>query len=145
MLQGSARFAWAVTALAILAMLLAASAHAQTVVTGPVTTSHKAAWDVTDAASLQAAAAFVPRFRIDSGTVMSPSGTTCVAFVPATPNKFTCQVNLSAAMVAVLNIAGQHSVVLRLFDSTTNLESVDSVPFQLSSPPAAPTGLRITG
>lgn len=136
-----------IMAILVLVILLLASslARAQAIVQGPVSTGNRAVWEVDNAASVTAAAAFVPRFTIDQTGPISPSGTTCVAFVPATPNKFTCQVNLNAQMVALINIAGSHVVTLRLFDATTKLESPDSVPFQLSSPPAAPTGLRITG
>ena len=131
--------------IACIAVLLSLSvtAHAQVVVTGPVTTSHAAVWDQENISSAAAAAALTPMFRIDGAGPFSPTGVTCIAFVPATPNKWTCRVNLNAQMVSLLNLTGSHSMVLRMLDPTTKLEGTDSVPFVLTSPPAAPTGLRV--
>lgn len=107
----SFRSLWSM-ALLLVFCLAPSIAFSQTIVNGPVTTANKAVWDQSDVATAAAAAALTPRFRIDGLGPFSPTGTTCVPFVPTTANKWTCSVNINAAMVAQLNLTGSHSMVL---------------------------------
>ncbi len=56
---------------------------------------------------------------------------------------FACVAPVPPGLLAVLNVAGLHSVTVKLFDPSTGTEGPSAVPFVLKSPPGAPTGLRI--
>ncbi len=54
-------------------------------------------------------------------------------------SRWTCQARLSPALVVVLNGAGDHAVVARLYDPATKLESIDSVPLIWTTTPGRGT------
>jgi hypothetical protein len=140
------------TLAAVVALLcLAAPAAAQqmvctgsppnTVCTGPIDATMRFEWQSSaNVATPTAAVAMEPRIRVDGATAFTAlTGDACVGTVVP----FTCTAQIPAALLPLLNAAGQHTVTMHIFDPATNLESPAAIPFVLRSPPAAATGLRI--
>lgn len=141
---------YTIAALGLL-LCLAAPAAAQTsvctgtppntVCTGPIDASMRFEWQAPDnVATAAAAIAMEPRIRVDGATAFTAlAGETCTG----TAVPFTCTATIPAALLPLLNAAGNHSVTMHIYDPATMLESTAAVPFVLRSPPAAATGLRI--
>lgn len=204
----------------IACLLISSTLYAQTlaqsvtVTTGPVTTTNKLAWSMSNGDTAVIAQAFEARVRIDGSTtplvlpnvsclatslvdasgaawtlgtpaaqtvlrngqatagfgnsyslvngiiyVLGPdanwykwTGTTFTSIVATDPtptilqgaavSRWSCQANLSQAVVVALNVMGPHTTVLRLYDTVAKTcgspsavcESADSAPFTLSTP-----------
>lgn len=132
--------------LILLALLLGMGASllvAQTSTTGPVSTAWKVVWNSSNGASAAAAQALEARFTVDTNPyVVLTSNKSCTT--TPTAGLFACQANLTQPLVDQLNKIGTHDMVLKEYDPATKLEGPNSLPFVLLSPPAAPTGLRLT-
>lgn len=135
-------------ALLIALMVLGACkvGYGQTVVmTGPITTNDTVEWTVSpaDAASASIAQSLPARFRDNGQSTFVPlTATSCVAATaPATG--WTCTTKVTTQLASLVNVRGTHSLVLTLFDPTAGVEGSAAVPFALSTPAGAPTGVRI--
>lgn len=133
------------TAIALLlaALLPAAVAAQVTIDVGPVTATDKAAYDLTDATSQAQAQGTEIRLRVDATTgtffvVVSP---TCA---PRTAGGFSCTGGLPPAILPVLNTRGKHAIRAYAFDPAAGVEGPSDIPFVLTTPAAAPLGLRFT-
>ncbi len=121
-------------------------AAGQTVITtGPVTINDNVAWTIamSDAATAAAAQALPLRIR-DNGlaTFVSITATGCVA-APIGVDGWNCTTKVSVPLAAMVNVRGTHSLTATWVDSA-GVESPASVPFVLTTPAGAPTGLRFT-
>lgn len=131
------------TASLVVWLVLAASLQAQTITVGPVSTSTKVAWDSSNGSTAAAVQALEARLVVDNAApVVLTTNKACAA--SATAGLFSCTATLTAALVTAINKIGSHSIVLKEYDPSTQLESAASVPFVLKSPPAVPTGVRLT-
>lgn len=113
-----------------------------TICTGPITASMRFEWIAPDNVLTPALSeAMIPRVRVDGATTfVELTGETCaVTQAPA----IRCTAAIPAGLLAVMNVAGAHSVTMRIFDPAQGIEGPSAVPFALRSPPAAPTGVRI--
>lgn len=112
-----------------------------TVCTGPIDASMRFEWQSSaNVATPAAAVAMEPRIRVDGATAFTLlTMDACVG----TTVPFTCTAPLPAALLPILNAAGNHTVTMHIYDPATQLESPAAVPFVLRSPPDAATGLRI--
>lgn len=138
---------WRLLIALLVLLVLPPWARSQTVITtGPITTTDNIEWTIapTDAVSATVAQSLPLRVR-DNGqpTFVTLNASTCV---PATAQAtgWTCTTKVTQALAAVVNVRGPHSLVATWFDATTGSESPGSVPFVLTTPAGAPTGLRIT-
>lgn len=106
---------------------------------GPVDTSMKFAWNNPDNITLSDAPTFEYRLRDSTqvGVVTALTNVQCSAGTPV-----TCIAQLTPANVDALNRVGVHQITLSLFRADVG-ESPQSLPFQLQSPAAAPTSLRV--
>lgn len=131
-----------VLALLLLALLPAAPLSAQvTIDVGPVTATDKAAYDLTDATSQAQAQNTEIRLRVDATTgtffvVVSP---TCVT---RAAGGFSCTGGLPPTILPVLNTRGKHAIRAYAFDPVAGVEGPSDIPFVLTTPAAAPMGLR---
>jgi hypothetical protein len=134
------RYTWLGLVLAFLGFSLSLWAQAPVTV-GPVTTAMSLAWETRGATSPAHAASFELLCRIDGAAIpLSPTVVTCTAVAAG---EYSCAAKLTAVMVTALNVAGVHTINLKLLDPATKLETPDAVPFVLAGPPGVPTGLRI--
>lgn len=127
----------------LLMVICAGPVRAQTITQGPLTTANKIVWDMDNEASAASAAGLTYRMRVDqpiSGPFTALAGVTCVAYVPATANKWTCTASVPQAVATATTVRGSHSLTLTAFDGTS--ESGASLPFVLPTPPAVPSSLR---
>jgi hypothetical protein len=133
-----------VLATALLACAIPARAQTGVITTGPVSTNNSLAWDALANIPLpQDAAALVYFVGIDGTRVTSPlPNVSCVAVAsPSMP--YGCSAKITAEIVAKLNVMGSHSITLTAVSPTAG-ESGPSIPFVLKSPPAVPTGVRLS-
>lgn len=144
-MKGIARLLIQVALIGLLVLVACPVSYGQTtVMVGPVTTSDKVEYIVA-AASFNAVSQLQIRAR-DNATsgpfvqLPAPLSTECLGVAA---NAFKCSVNLPMELVDLLNVQGVHSLTLTAFDVPTGLESPSSLPFVLSTPPGAPTGVRI--
>jgi hypothetical protein len=122
------------------------AAFAQTVIVmGPITTTDNVEWTIapSDAASASVAQGMPIRVR-DNGqpqfVTLNASG--CVpAIAPAVG--WTCTTKVTTALASTVNVRGSHSLVATWFDVAAGTESPSSIPFVLTVPAVAPTGVRI--
>jgi hypothetical protein len=136
-------------ALAFLILLTvpAGVALGQTVITtGPITTTDNVEWTIAASDALSASAAQLLPLRIRDngiGTFVTLNSTGCTAVVTPVAG-FVCTTKVTAALAAMVNVRGTHSLAATWLDVATGTESPASVPFVLTTPAGAPTGLRIT-
>lgn len=132
-------------------LFLAAPASAQTCTgtppntqcTGPVTTATRFVFTAPDNAPTVALAQSLEyRVRVDGATTTFDAllNVTCSIVPPATLPE--CRGIPPAALVQRMNVLGSHVVTMSGFLAGVG-EGPSAIPFALSSPPAAPTGLRI--
>lgn len=112
-----------------------------TVCTGPIAATMMFGFQApTNVTTTTFANALEPRVYVDgSTTVFTTLAEICTGVAPP----FNCTAPIPPSLLPVLNVAGLHSVTIKLFDPSTGTEGPSAVPFALRSPPAAPTGLRI--
>jgi len=145
-------FGWRIALSLVALLLVAAPARAQVadvctgvpdkmVCTGPITANMRFEWTAADnVPTVAVAEALTPRVYVDQATTfVELSGDTCTGAAPP----LTCTAPIPAALLAVLNVSGVHSVTLRMFDPAQGLEGPSAVPFVLRSPPGAPSRVRI--
>jgi len=112
-----------------------------TVCVGPITSSMRISFEApTNVLTVTGANALEPRVYVDgSTTAFHALAEVCTGATAP----FNCTAPIPPALLTVLNVAGLHSVTIKLFDPSTGTEGPSAIPFALKSPPAAPTGLRI--
>ncbi len=112
-----------------------------TVCQGPITSSMRFEYTGPDnVTSLTALHAMEPRVYIDGSlTVFTALAEVCTGAVAP----FQCTAPVPPTMLAIMNLAGLHTVRIAIFDPSTGNEGPSAIPFVLRSPPAAPTGVRI--
>lgn len=112
-----------------------------TVCTGPITATMQIAFDApTNVLTVTGANALEPRIYVDgSTTVFHALAEVCTGATPP----FACTSPIPPALLTVLNVAGLHSVAIKLFDPSTGTEGPSAIPFALKSPPGAATRGRI--
>lgn len=124
--------------LAIGLFLLSSPLLAQTVTQGPVTTAMRFEWapasNVTTVAD-----ALTFEYRLRDGAFIPVTAFTGVMCAGA---PILCQAAMSQANADALNRVGAHSLTLSAFRMDLG-DSVASLPFVLTSPAGAPTGLKI--
>ena len=113
------------------------SETAQTVTVGPVNTSMKFEWSPA-VNVLTAAEAITFEYRLRDGAIPA----TALTGVACAGTPIVCTAALSQANVEALNREGRHSLTLSAFRVDLGDSSV-SLPFILTTPSGAPTGLRI--
>lgn len=83
-----------------------------------------------------------------SGTVfllLTSSDPTPAVLDNLSTGRWTCQAPLPRAIVLLLNNSiGVHSVTLRLYESVSKVESVDSIPFPLTTPMVITQPIRVS-
>jgi hypothetical protein len=127
-----------------------AAAFAQTVITtGPITINDNVAWEVPTVDATTAAQAQALQLRIRDNTQTGSTFATIIPNAcatstnPASPG-WTCTNKVTTQLAAMVNVRGTHNLFGSLFDTVNNIESPVGVPFVLTTPLGAPTGLRIT-
>lgn len=112
-----------------------------TVCTGPIPSSARIEFTApTNVLTVTGANALEPRVYVDgSTTAYHALAEVCTG--AAAP--FTCTAPIPPALLTVLNVAGLHSVGVKLFDPSTGTEGPSAIPFVLKSPPGAPSGVRL--
>jgi len=136
------RMIWIV--IVLLAVVFATSLSAQTITTGPISTTNTVAWTQANEASAAAAQALQYRMRVDvpvAGPFLLLGVATCIATTTAT--SWDCTTAVTQALADAVNVRGQHVLTLTAYDPTAKLESPAALPFSLTSPPSAPTAVRI--
>lgn len=112
-----------------------------TVCTGPITSAMRIEFTAPDNVLTSTGAnALEPRVYVDgSTTAFHALAEVCTG--AAAP--FRCTAPIPPALLTVLNVAGLHSVTVKLFDPSTGTEGPSAIPFVLRSPPGAPSGVRV--
>jgi hypothetical protein len=148
---GDARF-WRAVLVGLALLVLARPAAGQvadvctgpaeaTVCTGPITAAMRIEFTApTNVVTVTGANALEPRVYVDgSTTVFHALAEVCTGATAP----FQCTAPIPPALLTVLNVAGLHSVGVKLFDPSTGTEGPSAIPFVLRSPPGAPSGVRI--
>jgi len=124
--------------------LWVAPVFAQLSGTGPLTTSSVVTWDApTNVVSPAEAQTLEYRLYVGTDTTFTTLLDLCGA--PVAPDmRATCTSPFPAALLSRVNVIGTHDLKLTAYSATAQLESSQSLPFVLRTPPAAPTTVRIT-
>ena len=117
------------------------AAWAQTITQGPVTTTHKIAWDIPANLTLINAPTFEARVSIDGTPALTLTSVIWAAATATAPAGGSAV--LSASQVDALNRIGSHAITVSLFRADVG-DSGPSLPFVLRSPAGVPTGARVT-
>lgn len=117
---------------------------AQNTGTGPLTTTSVVMWAAPSNVTSPAEAQTLDyRLYLEMDTTFTLLVDTCGA--PVAPDVIgTCSAAFPAALLTRVNVIGTHQIKLTAYSPTAQLESVQSLPFVLRTPPAAPTGVRVT-
>jgi hypothetical protein len=143
--------------LAIVALMVAVAcldSYGQTVITtGPITINDNVEWTLSPdvAATPSAAMAIQLRIRdnVQTGPFLTILPASCItATAPNVPTgSSTCTNKVTTQLRDMVNVRGTHNLFGFAFDPAANagagLESPASIPFVLTTPLGAPTGLRI--
>lgn len=103
-------------------------------------------WDLAGVPSATVAQTYEIRTALDAVRPTTPvlmQGISCVPSTPAVANQVTCQGGFPVSLMNSVNIVGKHTLVFRLFDPSTQLESGDSLPLTLLTAPSAPFNIVI--
>lgn len=133
---------WIGIAFAMLMMLSAVPAFAQNTMTGPISATQSFVWEA-PANVTTAAEALTFEWRINEG----PTPLTALTNVTCAPAVapiigITCRSQVGASSADAVNRVGRHQLTIKSFRTDVG-ESVASLPFTLTSPAGAATGLRI--
>jgi hypothetical protein len=150
------RYLGVAVTVALLVLVACEVGYGQTVITtGPITTNDNVEWTLAPEVAATPSAAMTIQLRVrdnvQTGPFMTILPASCVTATTA-PNvpagSSTCTSKVTTQLRDTVNVRGTHQLFGFAFDPAANngtgLESTASIPFVLTTPLGAPTGLRLT-